>query len=294
VIPKNDCITTQVDEDEYHRDTTSLSQSGARRLVPPSCPAKFKALRDNPPKPKAEYTFGHAAHRLVLGKGAEILEVDAPDWRSKAAREAREQAGNDIAPMLTHELAKARKMAEAVKAHPLAGPLFDEGHPELSIYHTDDQTGVRLRGRLDWLRLLDNRHLIVDFKTSTTAHPGEFIRKAADYGYHQQVAWYIDLVTAAVPGAEPAFLFVVTEKESPYLTSVVELDSEAITEGRRLNRQAIETYAECIATDTWPSYPNNDDVCLVSLPPWAFRRSDILTMADIDLTETSPSEGVTA
>lgn len=275
-IPAEDGIAAQVDEDDYHRDTTSLSQSGARKLVAPSCPAKFKRYRDNPPPPKAEYTFGHAAHTLVLGKGVEILEVDAPDWRSKAAKDARALASNTCAPMLTHELAKATAMADAVKAHPFAGPLFDEGHAELSIYHTDPDTGVRLRGRLDWLRVHEGRNLIVDFKTSTTAHPVEFMRKAADYGYHQQVAWYLDLVTATVSGADPTFLFVVVEKDAPHLVSVIELDSPSIIEGRRLNREAIETYAQCVATDTWPSYPNNDEVQLVSLPLWAFSDNEMV------------------
>jgi hypothetical protein len=269
VIPNTDCITTQVSEADYHADTTSLSQSGARRLVPPSCPAKFKQLRDNPPKPKAEYTFGHAAHKLVLGKGAEIIEVNESSWRSKAAQEIRATACNGVAPMLTHELNQARAMADAVKAHPYAGPLFDEGHAELSMYHTDPSTGVRLRGRLDWLRLQDGRHVIIDFKTSTTAEPAEFVRKGTNFGYHMQTAWYLDLVKAAVPGSDPRFLFVVCEKDLPHLVSVIELDDEAIGEGRRLNRIAIETYAECTASDVWPSYPNNDEVQLMSLPYWA-------------------------
>jgi hypothetical protein len=281
-IPLDDGLTAQVDEDTYHADKGSLSQSGARRLVPPSCPAKFKQYRDAPPPPKPEYTFGHAAHKLVLGQGAEILEVEAPNWKTKAAQEQRALASNGVAPMLTHELAKARVMADAVKSHPLAGPLFDEGHPELSMYTHDAETGVRLRGRLDWLRVYQSRNLVVDFKTSTTAHPAEFIRKAADYGYHQQVAWYLDLVAAVIPGADPAFLFVVCEKEPPHLVSVIELDAEAVAEGRQLNRQAIATYAECVERDEWPSYPNNDEVALMSLPPWAFTsRSDLPTLYDL-------------
>lgn len=274
-IPVEDCMTAQVVEDDYHADKGSLSQSGARKLVAPSCPAKFKQWRDTPPPPKPEYTFGHAAHTLVLGKGVEILEVDAPNWKTKAAQEQRALASNTVAPMLTHELAKARAMADAVKAHPLAGPLFDEGHAELSIYHTDPDSGVRLRGRLDWLRVHEGRNLIVDFKTSTTAHPIEFMRKTADYGYHQQVAWYLDLVAATVPGSDPRFLFVVVEKEPPYLVSVIELDTVSEIEGRRLNRQAIDTYAECVATDTWPSYPNNDEVQLVSIPLWAMSDNEM-------------------
>jgi hypothetical protein len=269
VIPKQDGLTMQAHEDEYHADRGSLSVSGAKLLLPPSCPAKFKERMDNPPKPKPEYTFGHAAHRLVLGKGAEILEVDAPDWRSKEAREARAQASNSVAPMLTHELDKARAMAAAVKAHPLAGPLFDEGHAELSAYHTDPDTGVRLRGRFDWLRLWRGRHLIVDFKTTQIAQPDEFARKTADFMYYCQAAWYLDLVRAVVPGSDPVFWFVCVEKEPPYLVTVLEFDIVAIQAGQRLNRQAINTYTACMQSGEWPSYPNNDEVQLISLPAWA-------------------------
>lgn len=261
-------IIPNLPDEQYHADRDSLSFSGAKLLLSPSCPAKFREHMDNPPKPKPEYTFGHAAHRLVLGKGGEIVEVDAPDWRSKAAREIRDQACNGIAPMLTHELEKARAIERAVREHPTAGPLFEQGDAEMSLYATDPTTGVRLRGRIDWLTTLDGQYFVVDFKTSDTAEPQAFARKGAGYLYHGQHAWYEDLVKAVGLSASPRFIDVVAEKAPPYVVTVVEFDAESVTEGRRLNRLAIDLYAECVKTNEWPDY--GPGIHPISIPAWAF------------------------
>jgi hypothetical protein len=261
-----DHVVHDLPDAEYHADRGTLSFSGAKLLLPPSCPAKFREHMDNPPKPKPEYTFGHAAHALVLGKGAEILEVDAPDWRSKAAREARELACNGVAPMLTHELATARKIAKAVHDHPDAGPLFAQGDAEVSLYATDERTGVKLRGRTDWLTTIDGQLWIVDFKTSDTAEPDRFSRKGAAYRYHCQHAWYVDLVKAVGLSAAPRFVDVVVEKVPPYVVTVMEFDLLSVDEGRRFNREAIDLYAECVRTDTWPDY--GPGIHTISLPDW--------------------------
>jgi hypothetical protein len=268
-IPTGNGVFGDLPDEIYHADRSSLSFSGAKLLLPPSCPAKFRETMDNPPKPKPQYTFGHAVHALVLGKGAEILEVDAPDWRSKSAQEARAQACNGIAPMLTHELEIAREMEQAVRQHPTAGPLFAaEGLAEHSLYTDDPVTGIRLRGRVDWLTTIDGQLWIVDLKTSDTADPESFARKGAGYMYHGQHAWYEDLVKAVKLSDAPRFVDVVVEKTRPYVVTVVEFDAESVDEGRRQNRRAIDLYAECVRTDTWPDY--GPGIHPISVPAWAF------------------------
>jgi hypothetical protein len=263
-----------VPEDIYHTDRSSLSQSGAKLLLPPSTPARFRWVMDNPPAPKPVFTFGQLAHKLVLGKGAVIAEIDAPDYRTKAAQEQRDAAyeAGEI-PALTHELAKAREMYRAVQKHPVAGRIFLlEGKPEVSMYTDDPDTGVRLRGRADWLtngQMIDigDRLVIVDFKTSITARPEDFARSVANYSYHLQAAWYLDLAKRLGLCTSPVFLFVVVEKLAPHLVSVIELDSEAIAQGRRLRRKAIDTYQDCMTSGKWPGY--SDEIVPIALPLWA-------------------------
>lgn len=272
-----------IDEQVYHADRGSLSVSGAKLLLPPSCPAKFKYRMENQPAPKREYDFGHLAHGLVLGKGAEMVVLDpevhglkkdgtvadspraTATWKAAEA-EARERGAT---PVHISEYRAAEAMAAMVLQDPDAGPLFQRGHAERSMYATDPDTGVRLRGRADWLTMDDERFTCVDYKTSITANPAELIRKFWTYGYFMQAAFYLDLIVALGFSDDPVFRFVVQEKEAPYLVTVVEYDDEALAEGRRLNRQAIDLYAYCKDTDTWPGYGGG--IHTIGLPRFALR-----------------------
>lgn len=268
---------------EYHNDRASLSSSGARLLLPPGCPAKFRERMDSAPKPSRVFDFGTLAHSLVLGKGTEFTVLDpeihglakdgsvAASPRSTATWKAAEAEARESGRLPVHvdDYAKATAMAARVPVHPIAGPLFQEaGRAEVSIYADDPVTGVRLRARPDW-HFNNNRLVIVDYKTTATAQPDDFSRRAADYGYHMQGAWYIDVAALAGLGDDAAFLLVAQEKEPPYLVTVLEFDAEAIEEGRRRNRKAIDLYARCMETDEWPAYPGTDEIVSISLPHWA-------------------------
>lgn len=259
----------------YHSDPVpggSLSCSGARKLLPPHCPARFRYEQDHhdPAATTPALDFGSVAHRLVLGAGPDVVPVDAADWRTKAAKEARADAYEQGAlPLLVDDVAKVEAMATALRAHPLAAALFapESGRPEQSLFWPDQQTGVWRRARLDWLpHPVDGRMVLADYKTCRTASPTELPRAINEHGYHQQAAWYLDGVRALGLDRTPAFLFVFQEKEPPYLVTVVEPSGMALAIGNLLNLQAIRTYRDCVASGQWPGY--SDDVELLGLPPW--------------------------
>ncbi|AWN02653.1 RecB-like exonuclease/helicase [Mycobacterium phage Xavia] len=286
-VPQQDGMHRFVDEEDYHGDRGSLSVSGAKLLLPPSCPAKFRWEQDNTRKPKKVWDFGHVAHKLVLGKGAEfeILDPDihglkadgtpsekptaTANWR-KAEADARKRGK---VPIHVDLFTKAYDMAEKVRQHPTAGPIFADpaGVAEVALYYTDPETGVRLRGRCDWLTHVDGRLIIVDYKTSVTANPAELVRKFWALGYHLQASWYRSLAMALGLDDDPDFLFVVSEKDQPHVVTMLRYDSEALAEGERLNRRAIDLYAECQSTGTWPTY--TDRIVPLSVPGWALSGS---------------------
>lgn len=273
MIPTDDGIHADVEEAEYHRDRGSLSVSGAKLLLPPSCPAKFREQQDNPPPPKPHFDFGTLAHALILGKGPEIeilypeihglkadgTVADVPSMTGMWKKAAAAARAKGRLPVSSDDYKAAQAMRDAVMAHPVAGGLFTDGEAEVSAYRTDEETGVRLRGRMDWLR---EDGSIVDLKTSATANPAELVRKFWQFGYFMQNAWYVDLL--GNPDAE--FTFVVVEKVAPYVVTVLRYDTDAVAEGRRLNRLAIDTYAKCMTENTWPSYA--DQLVTLRLPPW--------------------------
>ena len=275
-------IYSDMPEDVYHADPVpggSLSCSGAKKLLPPSCPAKFKWDHDHPRKPTAAMEFGTATHKLVLGVGADVIVVDAENWRTKVAQEeAKEARAAGKVPLLAAEYAEAAAVADAVRAHPVAGRLFDSdyGAPEQSLFWQDPETGVWLRSRLDWLPFATrNRMIITDLKKAKSSEPQAIAKAMADYRYFMQASFYVDGVRALGYDNDPAFVFVFVEPEPPYLVTVGQLDDEAMDAGRDLNRQAIERYRDCKESDVWPGYTS--EIVSISLPPWTLRQLEILS-----------------
>jgi hypothetical protein len=262
--------------DEYHADPVaggSLSSTGARRLLPPSCPAKFRWEQDHGAPPKRHFDLGHAAHQLVLGDaGAEIVVIDADSYRTKAAQADRDDAYEAGAiPLLPAEHDQVKAMAASVLAHPIASRLFNpqRGRPEVALIWRDHSTGIWRRARFDWLPDAGPGRLIIpDLKTCASADPDALSKAVAQHGYHQQSAWYRDgAIALGLGGEDTAFVFVCVEKTPPYVVTVIELDHVAMRIGAARNRRALSIYEHCSTTGHWPPY--SEDIEQISLPVWA-------------------------
>lgn len=275
----------ELDEESYFADPVpggSLSASGAKLLLPPSCPAKFAYARTHPAAPKRHFDLGHAAHALVLGVGKPLVKVTGSgknpnDWvtnDTKAEVKAVRDAGG--VPLRPADYDTVHAMAKALGDNTDACRLFEHGQPEQSlvarVLSAFDGPYVWGRGRLDWLpdTPVSGRMIVADFKTTDKtngASPTVFAKTAADLGYYRQKAWYLRLLAALGISNDAAFVFVVQETEPPYLVSIIELDQEALLIGDAEMSQALDIYAECTATGRWPGY-TDDEVAIVSLPRW--------------------------
>lgn len=275
-----DGVHPGVPDDEYHADITALSSSGARLLLPPSAPELFRHKLDGERKPKREFDFGQIAHRLLLGDGArfEVLHPEvvglkadgtlAANPRATAGWKQAEQDARDAGRVPVHadDFAKAEAMVSAVRRHPQAGPLFADGTPELSLFATHPETGVRLRARPDWtIGYHGTPTLFVDFKTTVCAEPNEFARKGSGFGYHIQAAFYLHVARLVGMNVD-RFLFVACEKTAPHMVSVVEYNGDDLDAADQLVTQAIHTFAECSRRNVWPGYP--PVIHTMRVPPW--------------------------
>lgn len=263
-------------DEQYHADPVpegSLSASGAKLLLPPGCPALYRYRRDHPEN-KRVFDIGKAAHKIVLGTGPALKVVDADDWRTKAAKQQRDDAyAAGEVPVLKREHEDVQGMADAIRRHPLASTLFDgaRGDAEQSLFWRDPDFDVWRRARLDWLPngiSSQGRLIVPDYKTCEAADDESVMRAVHRYRYHLQAAWYSDAARAVGLAEQVLFLFVFQERRAPYLINVVELDTNALASGRDLIRRALSTYAECAAADRWPGY-SDDRIGLIDLPPWA-------------------------
>ena len=262
--------------DVYHADPVpgrSLSSSGVKMLLPPSCPALFKYHRDHPTDDApAHFDFGHAAHRLVLGAGPKVTFLDFKDWRTNAAKEARDaaHAAGEV-PLLEHDRQVIEDMAAALLSHPRAAELFRPGLGlvEQSLFWRDERTGVFCRARLDWLEV--QGHIIADDKTTVSAAPERLQRAMYEYGYHTQSAWYLRAVKGVnyagrYDSTGTAYVLVAQEKTPPYLVTVAEPTTMALRIGEDNCRKALELYRRCAERNEWPGY--SSDIEYLSLPAW--------------------------
>lgn len=259
---------------EYHAHP-ALGSTSLKTLATRT-PAHYQHEQANPRHTDA-FDLGTAAHSLILeGDTTNLDIIEANNWLTKDAKTAKaaSHAAGRI-PLLTKDYQQIQAMHDAVMAHPTARTLLTGHRPEASVFWEED--GLELKCRPDaW-----QAHTIADLKTTRTADPNEFGRTAADFGYHQSAAHYIDGVKAATGETLP-FLFILVEKTAPYLVSVVELDEDALDLGRQLNDRAKRIYRECTETGRWPGYPTPEPV---SLPMWAiYKAEDLLGLSrDIEM-----------
>ena len=113
---------------EVYHARPELSSTGIRKLLPPSCPALFDYEQRNGSPTRRVWEIGSAAHKLVLGVGPKLVLVDRPRWDTNEikAELAEIRAAGDI-PLKHAEYDQVHAMADALRAHPLAGALFRPG-----------------------------------------------------------------------------------------------------------------------------------------------------------------------
>lgn len=227
------------------------------------------------PRHSSAFDYGGAAHRYVLGKGDEVVEVPFDSWRTNDAKAMRREArAAGRRPLLAAEVVKARRLAEVVRSHPIAGPLFTAcGTPERSVTWIDDETGETCRMMLDLFPHLDGPGVRVagDLKTTTSVELRDVVGTVVKYGYHQQVAFGLDgLATLGL--VEVDFLLVFVTKEPPHLVRTVRIPPELLDVGRRRNRRALDRWSWCRDTGEWPPLPAAIDD--LTPPAWALREDD--------------------
>ncbi len=266
-----------VDSATYHADALGadapmLSASIACILLrksPLHAHAAHPKLGGVPSEESEMFDLGTAAHALILeGSEDRYAVVEANDWRTNAAKDARDKArAAGKTPILLRQVEDVRSMARRVRAN-LA--QFEEapapltaGKPEQTLVWNDG--GVWCKARVDWLH--DDMMTIDDLKTgAVSAKPEAWTRTVYGRGGDLQAAFYLrGLAALGYPSA--AFRWIVAENTYPYATSVIALSPEGLAHAHAQIEDAIQTWKRCLDTDTWPGYPTR--TCYVDPPAWA-------------------------
>lgn len=247
--------------EQYHADPApqpSLSSSIARILVNES---PYKAWYSHPKlnpgyqeRHEDKFDMGTAAHAMLLENDASrIVTVEANDWRTKAAQEARAAAhAAGKTALLTRHFAAVSKMVDVAKAFIAQSEIAEYWtQAESEVTATWQENGIWLRCRFDRLAL--NRNCIMDYKSTGDASPEPFSRQLVRMGYHFQDAFYRRAVRA-LGGKEPSFVFLAQSVEPPHECSLHACEP-ALREIADLEVQtAIDTWRQCLTSKKWPSH----------------------------------------
>jgi hypothetical protein len=264
----------RISNEEYHRDpcvSPSLSRGVCMDLLFQSCArAAYNHPRLNPayvPANDSKFSIGSAAHSLFLEGNDIVSIVFADDWRTKAAKEKRDEAWEaGKVPMLEKEYYTVSEMTIAAKVALMDSELglrIEDGDSELSYFWEED--GTWFRTRPDWLS--KDRHICLDYKTSAqSVNPAEVSGKILNMGYDVQDALYSRSIKA-VEGVDTKFVFMFQEIEKPYLCSFVSLPPAFKDIGQRKVSHAVGLWNQCMTTGEWPGYPSK--ICYPDVPPWA-------------------------
>lgn len=270
----------------YHADpcpAPSLSSSVAKILLRQTPLHAFHAHpRLGPPKepsePNAAMRLGTAVHKLLLGAGSELVVIEAADFKTKAAREARTAAlASGKEAVLFGELDEAFFIAEQIKDKLAqiegATVALSDGDAELvAIWQEGEPNSadrVWCRAMFDRCRVGDMRVWIDDLKTSgDIAGPDDLGRKVWAMDYQLSAAFYRRAIRTLLGDAfKVTFSFIFAETSPPYEVIAAYLDGAAEEIGRRQVCAAIGVWQRCMATGVWPGFPK--EVVYASLPEWA-------------------------
>lgn len=253
---------------DYHRHP-ALSSTGARRLLPPSTPARFRWLRDHPEPPTRDMILGTCVHTAVLEVGQDYEVVEGNRNATAVKQQIADAEARGLLVLKPDEAESVLGMADAVRAHPEAATLLSaEGRPEVPIFWTDTVTGVDCRGMIDYLP--DGGTVLVDLKTTSDASPAALPKHFAKYGYPEQAAWYLQgAAHLGLAKFDAEFVWIFVEKSAPFNVAVCRLNPADLHYAYARADLAREIYRDCSEANEWPGYPQS--IQTITLPPWTRR-----------------------
>ena len=218
-------VTHDTPAADYHSDTGHsgriyLSNSIAKILLNQSPLHAWMAHPRLNPNWQADddskFSIGTAAHALLLeGTNARIAVIDADDWRTKAAKEARDEAfKNRLTPILRKHNNAVIRMVEAAKSYirqtEIAG-ILERGKPEITMRWQEGEL---------WFK-------------------AEFYKRGAAANGYENVT----------------FLILAQETKYPHACSLHAIHESLQEYARMRVERAIAIWRDCLTRNHWPAYP---------------------------------------
>lgn len=219
--------------------------------------------------------IGTIVHGIVLeGDESRLVIVEQDDWRTKVARETRDEARRvGLVPVLAGEMGMVREIVaaalESIRNSELADAFTPEaGKPEQTLVWNEGE--IWLRSRPDWLT--NDHRLIIDLKTTTgSAEPTAWLKTMLGNGNDLQAALGLrGIKKLTTNGSRCQFVFWVVEQNPPYASAFVGLSPQFLEMSEHKLERAIRLWSDCTMTNCWSGYPSR--VCWVEPPVYLWTK----------------------
>lgn len=258
------------DYDAFGKSLNALRSSHLKELK--QSPAHLKQSLQNPKEETEAIRQGKLIH-LAFENPQKFLDtyVVMPVFEGRTqkgelttnpnAKEVKEKKADwlvnqkdDAVIVTTEEATMITEMINAVSKHKLASRLLRDGVREVSGWVEDDQTGIILQYRPDFIHELG---YIIDIKSTRNASVSSFtheIFSERGYFYVLQAAHYVHCAKLMGHTKHDSFTFIPVEKKPPYGLNVITLSDHHLEIGEHWRRKLTKLYADCMKSGNWPCY----------------------------------------
>jgi len=270
--------TTETINDYHANAALSHSKLETFRRRPALFYKKYIEKSLAPTEPSSAFRIGSAAHVAILEPDHYYARYarrpDGIDRRTKDGKAAfAEFEAANLGKIIIDgdEDDQVGCMGRAVRNHPLAAQLLDDGRAEVT-WRTAGS--MPLQCRTDWFNpngceLSEGRPYVADLKTVESLDEDAFsnFEKAVfRFGYHRQAGFYLPLISEITTAPVFDFFFIAIEKVEPFGCAVYRLSDEAVSIGQDESITDLRGIKACVDSGNWP----NIEVKLheLGLPKW--------------------------
>lgn len=263
-------IYLNLPEDKYHEDL-ALSHGGMVSLLDGGFLTYWIKSPLNPGRGEFLVTkameFGTYCHEMLLDEKSFFKKYNCTSGRFDMTKKTLNKTILD----------NVKESIGEIKRVPEAHEMFKNGYPEVTIIVICPTTGVRLRIRVDWLRIFGG----IDYKRAKSIQFNPLGWHIADFGYDIQEALYTDVIAEAkrlllkglikvydcapdgkiviagmvaqewfqrfAKDKRTFFRFLFQRSEKPYIFIIMKLDDEIISNARAHIEDAKQIYIKGIA-----------------------------------------------
>lgn len=223
--------------------------------------------------------LGSAVHAAILEPetfDAEFAFAPKVDKRTKAGKEewakfADENAGKTILKQEHRDVING--IVRSLNSHEIAKGMLSGGEAEYSYFVKDEETGVELKCRPDYV----NHGALIDLKTCQDASEAGFTKACINFGYHIQAAFYLDVYNKANGTDLTEFFFVAVETKPPFAINTFKMGEVEIQLGREMYKKALKEYAEFKKDEKQElsKFGYIKRVNEINFPLWALERHEV-------------------